>query len=381
MPKVKVVFLMHHLITGGIETCLLQILELLKDNDKYEVSVISRVKVTEKRFLHFFQNNNVNLLDNGFFYHMQPRPTKYLQKKIWRLRKRIEKIRFRRQLRQYDIIIDYFNGCFCNLIKKVNRPKIAFLHCSISAYFSNPEYMKNIESYHKIVAISQSFYNDFVIKHPELANKIECIYNPVDVISIQNRVEQGQMSELPHKYFVSVARLHTDKDHETLIRGFKLFLENENCPDVKLYLCGDGPLRQQWEELTDQLHLDNHVVFFGNVPNPFAYVKGALAHILSSFGEGLPTVLIEAQALNTLNIASNVKSGVAEILMNGEAGLLFKPQNPNDLAVKMSQVYHNQINIDKMKSIALQNLDRFNPYVVLDQITALVQNLYNTKRG
>lgn len=372
---------MKHLITGGIETCLMQILDMLKNNDLYDITVISRFTVKDRRFLDFFASNNIKLLDNKFFYHQQSRPVKFIPRKIWRLRKRFERRRFRRLLSKYDIIIDYFNGCFYDLVRKVKVPKIVFLHCSIVPFLKNTGYLKLIDSYDKIVAISKSFYNDFVIKLPDFKDKIECIYNPVDVAAIENREKQAQPLEIQSKYFVSVARLHTDKDHETLIKGFKLFLEQENYPDVKLYMCGDGPLRQQWEELTDQLHLDNHVVFLGNVPNPFGYVKGALAHILSSFGEGLPTVLIEAQALNTLNIASNVKSGVAEILMNGEAGLLFKPQNPNDLAVKMSQIYHNQINIDKMKSIALQNLDRFNPYVVLDQITALVQNLYNTKRG
>ena len=99
-----------------------------------------------------------------------------------------------------------------------------------------------------------------------------------------------------------------------------------------LYIVGDGPDREKLMMLAQN---NNRIIFTGQIDDAYAIIKSAEALILSSsekIGEGLPTVLIEAQALGTLAVSSDVKSGPAEILMNGKAGILFKTKNPEELA-------------------------------------------------
>ena len=81
--------------------------------------------------------------------------------------------------------------------------------------------------------------------------------------------------------------------------------------------------------------------------NPFVYMKNALVNVLSSYGEGLPTVLIESAAVDTLNIASDCKYGPREILLNGDGGLLFEPGNVEQLAKCFDDVYNKKIDIKR----------------------------------
>ena len=61
-------------------------------------------------------------------------------------------------------------------------------------------------------------------------------------------------------------------------------------------------------------------------------MKNAQALLLSSFNEGLPTVLIEGQICSTLVISSNCEDGPDEILENGKSGVLFKVNDSDGLA-------------------------------------------------
>lgn len=91
-------------------------------------------------------------------------------------------------------------------------------------------------------------------------------------------------------------------------------------------------------------------------------IKNAEALILSSkmeVGEGLPMVLLESQALDTLCISSNVKSGPPEILLNGQAGLLFETSNPEDLANKLTAVCSDQVDVLKLVQYAKEQITRF----------------------
>lgn len=290
-----------------------------------------------------------------------PRPKNFFKRKLQYIKRYINNKKILNCLSKTDVLIDYFNGYFFYSIKNIPVKKILFPHCSLNVFLLHGEKIlyEMLKTYDKIICISKSFYNGMISLYPEFKDKFVCIYNPIDIYHIKNKSQEAEIVQNGGLYFTSVARLSEEKDHETLLRAFALFLKNENFPNIKLYILGSGPLKEQWEQLSESLKIDKNVVFLGNVLNPYKYVKGAIANILSSFGEGLPTVLIEAQVLNTLNIASNVESGISEILMNGDAGILFESKNVFDLAKKMSDVYNNRIDKNLMLKTAKKGLKRF----------------------
>lgn len=382
MMKTKIAFLMEHIITGGIETCLFQLLSVMKDNPDLDITVITKYSVSNKSISDFFVRNKIALVDYDKYYRVfsPDSSQKILDKLYWKIRKRIDKTAIRKQLSQYDLLIDYFNGSFFGIVRKVNKPKIAVFHGAFEAYLQTGLCWNACKVYDKIVCISESFYKDIQRMSDDNINKYEFIYNPIDVRQILSAGKEPAPMKIDSKYFIMVARLHPDKDHETLLRAFKKFLTAEKNPDVKLVLCGTGPLLDDMQKMASELKIDNNVIFMGDTPNPHTYVRNAMAHILSTYAEGLSMVLIEAQILGTVNVASCVKSGIQEVLMYGDAGFLFPQGGINALSKIMSKIYHNEFNKNAMIKCAQDNLYRFDAKNIANKFYQLFNEVIQGKK-
>lgn len=81
----------------------------------------------------------------------------------------------------------------------------------------------------------------------------------------------------------------------------------EEYPEVTLYFCGEGPLREELEREAGA-QLGNGVVFLGHVPYdemPRVY-RCADVLVLPSRAEGMPRTVLEALASNTRVVSSNL---------------------------------------------------------------------------
>ena len=173
------------------------------------------------------------------------------------------------------------------------------------------------------------------------------------------------------KYFISIGRLSDDKDHITVIRAFKRFI-NQN-PDGLLYIIGDGPLKGKIEKEVESLGLNANVKLLGMMDNPYGYLKGAIANVLSSPGEGLPTVLIEAMSLDVLNIASDCPDGPRELLMDGAAGILFPIGDDEVLSEIMDKVWNERADFSEMILRARDSLSRFSESAIASEIDKIIE--------
>lgn len=113
-----------------------------------------------------------------------------------------------------------------------------------------------------------------------------------------------------------VGGFNYQKNHEKLIHIFKNLLDRDM--NIKLLLVGDGENKKYIENLVKELNIENNVIFYGisnNVPN---LMKAMDVFVLPSRFEGLPCVLIEAQALGIPCIVSSNVSKEAKITDNLE---------------------------------------------------------------
>ena len=110
---------------------------------------------------------------------------------------------------------------------------------------------------------------------------------------------------------------------------FDLAAAVERCAaDVTVVLAGDGPAR---DELTEAF--GSNAVFLGGIPYdrvPAVYLASD-AFVLPSHTEGLPRVVLEAQATGTPVVATAV-GGVPEVITDGETGRLVPARDPGALA-------------------------------------------------
>ncbi|HWE47674.1 MAG TPA: glycosyltransferase [Caulobacteraceae bacterium] len=165
--------------------------------------------------------------------------------------------------------------------------------------------------------------------------KIEVVVNPVTPLAPAAPPDPAILDPWlarPGRKLIAVGVFKPAKDFPTLFRAVARVRETT---PVSLLLLGDGAQRAELEQLRAELGLEDCVAMPGVVPNPRAYLERADLFVLSSTGEGLPTVLIEALACGAPVVSTDSPSGPREILEAGRYGVLAPVSNPDALAAAM----------------------------------------------
>lgn len=100
-----------------------------------------------------------------------------------------------------------------------------------------------------------------------------------------------------------IGRFNYQKNHTFLI---DIFLEiHKICPEAKLLLLGDGELKNDIEDKVYVFNLEQSVLFEGIKSNISEYLSAMDLFLFPSLFEGLPVVLVEAQANGLTSVISN----------------------------------------------------------------------------
>ncbi|MDR2432561.1 MAG: glycosyltransferase [Puniceicoccales bacterium] len=376
MPKIrKVAFFLPHVIMGGVEKVLLEILtEIRKQRPQWGIVIYSRRPVKDRYFTNFFKKHGIKLKDHWTLI----KPKKFLPKLAYKLVNPFYKklslpiAKTIIALGKYDVLVDFQSFNFAKEIHKLAIPKITWLHGGINYFNRNSdEALKYIGDYDKVVCLSDSFKEDFSEQYPDYKDKIVRIHNSVNAKEIQGKAKADKSHG---KYFVIVSRFDGEKDNETIISAFKILAKKQ--PDAKLYIAGEGNLEKKMKSMAADCP---QIEFLGKIYEPYTLIKNSIGHILSSYSEGLPMVLLENAALGTLSISSRCKSGPPEILLDGKAGILFNPGDHKELAKILSDVWNGKIDTAKLIKTATDNLDRFSSEHNTKQIINLIEEVYDEK--
>jgi glycosyltransferase involved in cell wall biosynthesis len=169
-------------------------------------------------------------------------------------------------------------------------------------------------------------------------DRMRVVFNPVAIQEIRARAaEPLEQDPNPDRIptVITVGRHAEQKDHPTLLRAFAKVRRQMA---ARLVFVGQGPLRQELEDLAGALHVRDSVVFAGWQRNPFAWLAQADVFVLSSRYEGFGNVLVEAMACDLPVISTDCPSGPSEILENGTAGLLVPVGDVDALASAIASV-------------------------------------------
>lgn len=180
--------------------------------------------------------------------------------------------------------------------------------------------------------VSNFASNAYIEKKAVPSNGISTVYNGVNFNNFKYnnlaRASLGSEFNLASniKVLLAVGRFHNVKNYPNLLKAIKLLKEKSILP-FRLFIAGDGELRNEIEKLIEELNLKNDVVLLGrrnDIPN---LMSACDVFVLSSDYEGLPTVLIEALACQAHAVSTDV-SGAREILdINGEIVPVNSPVN------------------------------------------------------
>lgn len=169
-------------------------------------------------------------------------------------------------------------------------------------------------------------------------DRIRFIYNGLDLGAFPYRAPDPDAREV-----LAIGRLVEKKGFEYLIDACRLLADRGE--RVTCRIIGAGALEQSLRERIATLGLTSSVHLCG--PLPQAEIKQALRDaalfvapcVVGADGnrDGLPTVLLEAMALGTPCISTDV-TGIPEIITDGDTGLLVGQADPQALGDALSRL-------------------------------------------
>lgn len=152
-----------------------------------------------------------------------------------------------------------------------------------------------------------------------------------------------------------VGRLHPSKGIDVLIRAFAQV--TETFPQLHLDILGHGHILNDLVMLAKLLGISDKVSFLGekNKETVLRAYKTSYCTVVPSHSEAFGFTVIEAMSASTCVIGAN-NTGIKEIIIDKDTGLLFETGNAEDLALKIEFLLGD---IDYRNKLSNKGYERF----------------------
>lgn len=134
---------------------------------------------------------------------------------------------------------------------------------------------------------------------------------------------------------VYVSRLEKIKGHEDLLKAWTLL---SDIHDKHLYLVGPDGMNGRLQQMAKDLGINDTVTFTGSVPDPLTWLRKANVGIFPSYNEGLPLALLEKMGVALPVIVSDIDA-LKGIITEGEDGMIYKGGDVEALVQKLRYVF------------------------------------------
>jgi len=168
---------------------------------------------------------------------------------------------------------------------------------------------------------------------------------------VRNGLDTARFCPHPHPQgtppcIIAVGRLVETKGFHVLVEACAR-LRDQGLP-CQCLIIGAGPEAGRLQQMVNDLAVADRVVLQGKIPPEamLSYYRRAdvlamPACIRNQDADGIPTVLIEAMAMEIPVVATRV-SGIPELVLDGETGLLVAPDDAPALAQALARLLRDQ---------------------------------------
>lgn len=176
------------------------------------------------------------------------------------------------------------------------------------------------------------------------------------------------------------ARLDPQKDHQTLLRAWKLVVER--APSARLLLVGDTQLGGNayvdgLKRLAAALGIADAIVFAGVRDDVSDLMAACDVFAMSSRWEGLGLVFLEAMRAGRPVVATRV-GGIPEVVIDGETGYLVDVGDSAALASRLVELFEDR---KTAKTMGKRGRERFEHRFAADQMLGKISALYAKLTG
>lgn len=273
----------------------------------------------------------------------------------------------------------------------------SYFNAAKTAFFINAErYLARKSS--AIIAISaqqkKELVNDFKIAPEE---KFRVIQLGLDLDAFATAQEEKRASFRAefglagHEIAIGIiGRLVPVKNHQLFIKSIAHVLRNTD-KKLKAFIIGDGETRQELEAAAQQAGISFSTERHAVHPHPLVFTSwrqdvdrinaGLDIVTLTSFNEGTPVSLIEAQAANKPIVATRV-GGISDIVLEGETALLADVQDADTFGGHLLRLVQDDALRQRLSATGRQHVvERFSYQRLMRDMSALYYQLLDQKRG
>jgi glycosyltransferase involved in cell wall biosynthesis len=144
-----------------------------------------------------------------------------------------------------------------------------------------------------------------------------------------------------------VGRVTPNKGQAEAIEALALLVRQGLKVHLKIVGDTDSGFSRHLRQLTNELHLKDAVEFVSFTENPFPHLADADVALMCSRREALPRVIVEAMKMGKPVVGTAI-DGSRELIRPGLNGFLYEVGNAGDLADKISLLYHDRAQVNRM---------------------------------
>lgn len=214
-----------------------------------------------------------------------------------------------------------------------------------------------------------------------------------DAFVILTRQDAAKWGALPNLHVIPNARTFTTdspaqlENREVLAvgryayqKGFDLLLQAwaAVCREVSgwtLRIVGDGELRDELQQMVARLGVGDSVILARQSSDVQSLYRRAAIYVMSSRYEGLPMVLLEAQAAGLPIVSFACPCGPSDVVTDGRDGFLVPAGDTDALAARLLTLMRDPALRQRMGAAAYADSARFSTEAVMGQWERLFRSL------
>lgn len=313
--KKNIAILVQKLYGGGAERTAANLSLSLQDH--YNVHLI------------VFNGSDIKYPYAGTLHDLKLPASKNILNRILTFFKRVQVVKKIKKLENIDVSISLMPGanlvnvCTRNDDKIItsirNQMSMSRAKSVMEKWWSKTHIRYTSEHSDCVVTLSDGVRDDLIKTFGINGDNIRTIYNPCDgnVLRKAAQAKSDDTSFVGTNSITTMGRLLDQKGQWHLIRAMSEVVKTVS--DAKLYILGEGPMREELIKLASDMGLASNVFFMGFVEAPHGYVMNSSVFVLPSLFEGLGNVILESMSCGVPCICTDCLSGPREILAPGTA--------------------------------------------------------------
>lgn len=214
-------------------------------------------------------------------------------------------------------------------------------------------------------------------------NKINIIPMGVDTKIFKQDIDKNELKKRynieSENILIFIGRIAEKKGLSYLINAMPNIISKN--PNTLLLVCGDGPLRNEYEGLAKKMSIEKFVRFTGFISDHEKIDYLSLSDILivpsivaqSGDTEGLPVVILEGLSSGKSIIASNV-GGVSDAIKDDYNGFLVEQKDSKHIADKVLMLINNKDKMNGLSQNSIISSKRYDWKIIAKSFSNTIKN-------